>query len=252
MLQGSRWINDNIVTVAQQLLKSNPNGKDIGGLQSSQYAQLCKFSSILPRQKWVQIFHVDGDHWIVASNIDMAENAARNDVVYVYDSLVRSNMSLQTKKMICSLAQSRSKTITFDVINVMVQQNTWDCGMFAIANATELMYGYDPARCQWKTDEMRKHLIDCFDNGRMLRFPMVKQRRLPLGSRVRYTLKEEIYCVCRMPNDKRLAMVQCSSCSNWYHGECLNINIDEQDFATKWRCGECKEMLDALSQPNEI
>ena len=198
----------------------------------------------------MQVFHVDGDHWIVVSNIDLAENAARSDVVYIYDSLVQPNMSLQTKKMICSLAKTRCKTLTFDIINVMVQPNMWDCGVFALANATELMYGYDPARCQWKTDEMRKHLIDCFENGQMLRFPTVKQRRLPLGSRVRYTFKEEIHCVCRMPNDKRIAMVQCSSCRNWYHGECLNINIDEHNFAItdeKWTCDECKKMLDALN-----
>ena len=60
--------------------------------------------------------------------------------------------------------------------------------MFALANATELVYGYDPARCQWEVGEMRKHLIECFENGQMLWFPTVKQRRLPLGSRVRYSL----------------------------------------------------------------
>ena len=95
---------------------------------------------------------------------------------------------------------------------------------------------------------MRKHVIYCFENGRMLRFPMSKQRKLPLGSRVRYTLKEEIHCVCRM----RIAMVQCLSCSNWHHGECLNININEQDLVTKWRCDECKEMLGALCQRSKI
>lgn len=39
--------------------------------------------------------------------------------------------------------------------------------MFALANATELVHGYDPARCQWETGEMRMHLTECFEKGYM-------------------------------------------------------------------------------------
>ena len=178
------------------------------------------------------------------SNIDVGQNAARSDVIYAYDSLLQPGMSLNTKKMICSLARPVCNTVTLDIINVMSQPNTWDCGVFALANATELLYGYDPARCHWEVGGMRKHLLECLKRGHMLRFPTLKQRRLPLGSRVKFSFKESIYCVCRMPNDKKIPMVQCSSCTNWYHGQCLNINVEDvEDSERKWICDECKEML---------
>ena len=108
------------------------------------------------------------------SNIDVGQDAARSDV-YVYDSLLQPGMSLNTKKMICSLARPVCKTVTFDIINVMSQPNTWDCGVFALANATELLYGYDPARCHWEVGRTRKHL-ECLERGHMLWFPTLKQR----------------------------------------------------------------------------
>ena len=118
------------------------------------------------------MFHVNGDHWITVSTIDVGEDAARSNVIFVYCS----QESLTTKKMICSLAsRPMSKEVTFDIINVMLQPSTCDCGVFALANATKLVYGYDPARCQWETGQMRKHLIECFENGHMLWFPIVKQ-----------------------------------------------------------------------------
>lgn len=245
VLLSSQWLNDNIIYVAQQLMKmSVPDGSTIGGLQSPQCGRVCGFKPAKTREKWIQLFHVNGDHWITVSNIDVGQDAARSDVVYVYDSLLQPGMSLNTKKMICSLARPVCKTVTFDIINVMSQPNTWDCGVFALANATELLYGYDPARCHWEVGGMRKHLLECLERGHMLRFPTLKQRRLPLGSRVKFSFKESIYCVCRMPNDKKIPMVQCSSCTNWYHGQCLNINVEDVEASErKWICDECKEML---------
>ena len=64
------------------------NWKENGGLQSTQCA------------KFVPVLFRPGDDWIVASSIDAAKNAARSDVVKVYDS---PNMPLQTKKTICLL-----------------------------------------------------------------------------------------------------------------------------------------------------
>ena len=42
-------------------------------------------------------------------------------------------------------------------------------------------------------------------------------------------------------------MVQCSSCTNWYHGECLNINVEDFMISEeKWICNECKQVLSAV------
>ena len=102
VLLSSQWLNDNIIYVAQQLMKmSVPDGSTIGGLQSPQCGRVCGFKPAKTREKWIELFHVNGDHWITVSNIDVGQDAARSDVVYVYDSLLQPGMSLNTKKMIC-------------------------------------------------------------------------------------------------------------------------------------------------------
>lgn len=43
--------------------------------------------------------------------------------------------------------------------------NGWDCGLFAIAFATELVHGSDPSLCHFDTGTMRQHLLCCLEKG---------------------------------------------------------------------------------------
>ena len=75
-------INDKITTSYMLLSNFNlklsvPNGLAIGGLQSSQYGRLLKFISL---EKYIQVLHIDGNHWITMSNIDMGQDTAVADV----------------------------------------------------------------------------------------------------------------------------------------------------------------------------
>ncbi len=92
---------------------------------------------------------------------------------------VRSSL----KKMICSFYKSDAKYINFDVVNVEGQNNSHDCGVYALANAVELAIGGDPATCRWNSHggAMRSHLISCFESGKLTRFPQLGKRRIPLG-----------------------------------------------------------------------
>ena len=121
-----------------------------------------------------------------------------------------------TKRMICSFFKCSLDAIHFDLINVETQLNSYDCGVLAIANATELALGRDPVVCRWDTTRMRQHLKSCLEKGLMNSFPMLGTRRITLGSRVRHTILEKVYCIpkCRMPNDKGEAMISCDKCGN--------------------------------------
>ena len=46
-----------------------------------------------------------------------------------------------------------------------------DCGLFAIAYATELAHGGDPAKVVYSQGEMRSHFIKCLENGILTPFP---------------------------------------------------------------------------------
>ena len=57
------------------------------------------------------------------------------------------------------------------------QKGTTDCGLFAIAYATEIAEGTDfDALCRMKfnQNEMRSHLLECFEKQEIARFPRVE------------------------------------------------------------------------------
>ena len=85
------------------------------------------------------------------------------------------------KKQICSVACLISDVYTFDKINIQSQPNSSDCGLFAIACATELAGGFDPATCYWSCSQMRSHLMQGLITGKLRQFPSTKQCRVPFG-----------------------------------------------------------------------
>lgn len=152
------------------------------------------------------MLHVDNIHWLAFTNVDAARGVVSDDTVYIYDSLIPTKVNLNTKKQVCSLLKPKmGQEITFDLVDVMPQPNLRDCGLFALANITEIAYGGVPAGCQWDTSKMRAHLLACFGERRMNRFPCVRIRR----KRKRFQLPprpDKIYCICCMPNDKSIPM----------------------------------------------
>ena len=74
--------------------------------------------------------------------------------------------------------------VLFDIMNIQPQCNQHDCGLFALACATELVHGCDPTVCHWDVPKMIHHLLCCLEKGKIDRFP-IKKRRVPLGMKVR-------------------------------------------------------------------
>ena len=163
--------------------------------------------------------------------------------MFVFDSLLSKNISLNTKQQICSFLKPLAKSVTFEVMNVMAQPNDHDCALFAIANVTEILFGHNPGKSACDVKNMWNHLITCLEQKRMEQFPIVKQRRLPFGGAVKVSVDEDIHYICRMPYDKTLDMIQCSFCSVWFHGTC--VHIDNTDYLSeKWTCCKCIETND--------
>ena len=48
-----------------------------------------------------------------------------------------------------------------------------------------------------------------------------------------------IFCVCRMPNDKK-EYVQCSQCNGWFHPTCVSIPAWVLNSNRRWKCDTCK------------
>lgn len=141
ILESSEWLNDNIVYAAMKLLEKHRQTKEkhIHGWQSTQKGKNMEFQVFFPGAKFIQVFHL-GNHWITASNVKCGDHKT----VRIYDSIRSCKPpSLDLMKQICSLVCPKSDSYHFDIMNVQSQNNGADCGVFAIAYASELAYGRD-------------------------------------------------------------------------------------------------------------
>ena len=236
------WLNDSIISAAHMLLKQL-SGKEVNGFQSTLLGKKLAFSPVPPYQKVIQILHVDGNHWILVSNIRAMDGSVTSGSVCIYDSL-KFSVSLDTKKQICSLLKPQGVQLTLDIMNVQQQTNLSDCGLFSIAFATELASHQSPLLCEFDTSLMCSHLLTCFDNGVLKPFPLKKKRRCPFGSKVRKSINVPVYCICRMPNDRSMPMIKCDNCKTWLHQGCEDIDVEYVNG--KWMCSMCTELLERI------
>ena len=79
----AKWLNDNIVCSAQNLLSKQSQGRIIGW-QHTQCAKTA-FSALPAKATFIQILHVSGCHWIMVSNVN-PKGGAFHDSVGIYDS----------------------------------------------------------------------------------------------------------------------------------------------------------------------
>lgn len=129
-------------------------------------------------------------------------------------------------------------------MNVSKQQGRNDCGLFAIAFAERLLAGEDPCSVTFNQREMRSHLMECLEAGRIRSFPETGFRVCRRPVALEYTA--ELFCICRQIYVKNDNMIQCKACHEWIHPEC--IGMDKQKFDTyisekgiSFICSSCSE-----------
>lgn len=243
ILQSNSWLNDKLINAAQRILKKDIN--KILGWQATQCCmKLSKFCIVPHTAPFIQILHANENHWVTVSNVNVHGGSLTN-TVYVYDSKKIFSVSNSLIDMVCSFFKPPTSPLHFDIINMQTQENNDDCGLFAIASATELAYGKDPCTCDWDCFKMRQHLLNCLEANSISPFPTKGKRLVRFGCRIRNPgQKTEIYCVCRMPHDSKQAMIRCSYCTIWYHKDCMKLN--EQQCRGKWKCPPCKDNIKQL------
>ena len=168
------------------------------------------FEVIGGRKEFIQVLHSNKDHWLTISTIDCYP------VVKVYDSM-NTAIPLSTKQQICSIFMPTERLISLEFVAVDRQNNSNDCGVFALAFATALCAGEDPQYLHFNTEgtSMRDHLLQCLENGAIQPFPseMLKRRR---ARRDMKNDKIEVFCTCRSTEDKD--MLECGKCGEMFHG----------------------------------
>ncbi|KAL5496713.1 hypothetical protein EMCRGX_G013057 [Ephydatia muelleri] len=234
-LENGRELSDAVIDAAQTLLKHCYT--NISSFQSPLLGRVLQFEPA--SHNAVQIHHTEG-HWVCSSNI-----GAKQGEVLLMDSLVSSpSDSLLLQLAHIYQAAPDVQNMSIRVLPVQQQKGSKDCGLFAVAFATELCSGEDPTRAVFKQCSMRQHLYNCLEAGEISRFPQYTKkelRSLPKNTAKHSTLKtfdQELFCLCRLPEcyDKR--MVQCTACKSWYHFQCVGFK-SKNEVPKSWKCNSC-------------
>ena len=144
----------------------------------------------------------------------------------VYDSSRHQCANSDVKNQIAALMFSSEKEIMLKYVSVQQQLGSYDCGLFALAFATSLVHGCDPAKTTYI--QVRMRIVSLFPSASSVRD----------DSGILSTETIELYCKCRMSEIP--PMVECSSCGEWFHTECVNVPDDAlDDTHILWFCCSC-------------
>ena len=220
------WLTDTIIDAAQMLLKEI---SPVPGLEPVASGLTLTYN--IQPDEFIQVLNNGRGHWLTISTIGVS-----HPTVCVYDSLY-SSVNTIVAGQIASLINTTESEISLHFIDVPVQAGTCDCGLFAIAFATALATGMHPGEFQFNQQEMRRHLWQCLEKGKIKMFPFIRRRR-SRKRMIRCTQEFQVYCTCRMPEMDE-CMVECTKCAQWYHVSCVNVPQAVLDSSTPWFCTKC-------------
>ena len=229
------WLCDDHIDYASMLLRKL--NQEIGGLFNIDNG-LKKYPKA--SGKWIQLLHngrKQGGHWVCAAYGFHFIPAGH---VFIYDSLSFSPNNFIVGS-IASLLETSEKHFDLRVAPSSQQTNSFDCGVYAIAVATSIIYNIDPSSISFAPSEMRQHLKESFSKNILTPFPYVNNSP-PMQETI--TMSVEVFCVCRRPIRFKLGknvskeekMIKCDLCSECFHLSCLANGVYPKG---SWRCETC-------------
>ena len=147
--------------------------------------------------------HYNGSlHWVTSTR------ACKDEFVYIYDSYSvidssgRPRLAASLQLQIAQIYHCASNEMPILLPEMSRQCNGVDCGLYAIATATDLCFGNNPAERNYDQSQMRAHLLKCILQQHLDPFPATSISRTNV---LYYGLT--VYCYCRKPADDN--MIEC-------------------------------------------
>ena len=186
-----------------------------------------------------QILHTHSDHWVVSF-------LEKDNKIYVFDSLgtERPESCILTPGLQIQLAILYGKDKkSLDIIfpDTQRQNNSTDCGLFAIAHLLEFcMKQKTCPNVIFDTTKMRKHLSSCLETESVIEFPKTCKSLNLRGKKEPKTFSIDLVCMCNMPECLD-DVVQCESCLSWFHKHCVMAPTDISMTENHFNCFSCSE-----------
>ena len=167
ILKSKQWLNESIIDSSMNLLQYQ--FPDLDGFQPCHQLNFRKH-----RKQFIQIINRSltdgGSHWLTVSNINCIENTIK-----IYDSAY-DDLPYEQAMVVASLVTTRENNLQVLYPSVALQMNGYDCGLYAIANATALAFGIDPITQVYTPGLMREHLIKCLEQRHLKPIPGISRR----------------------------------------------------------------------------
>ena len=130
------------------------------------------------------------------------------------------------------------RSLWYDDIQ-LVQPNSNDCDLFAIAFAMTISSGQAPEDLLFDVEQMRSHLTSFFEKKEMKPFPLIeevmREEKEQLGRRMRQCMA--VHCKCRLLESNK--MVCCDTCNECYHDTCVVLPPQVLNTDCFWTCPAC-------------
>ncbi|XP_038069265.1 uncharacterized protein LOC119738441 [Patiria miniata] len=168
LLTDGEWLTDNHIVAAQQLL--HRQFPALEGLQEPVLGNVLQFKPIV--SDGIQVIQNGSNHWVTLRKL--------GEKVKVMDS---KNMGL-TRQLthqvinLCGVVDSNNDddeagngTLEVRLPRMHRQRGSSDCGVFAVAYATEMAFQGNPELVVYEQKRLRRHLEACLECREMKPFP---------------------------------------------------------------------------------
>ena len=182
-------------------------------------------------KRFVQICNVS-DHWVCVTNVFSRES---HDV-YVYDSLyetISDKLLVQVSSLL--RGEETPDQITFHVREFQKQSHGRKCGFFAAASAVAIVNGVDPSFLKFNERQLQSDFCMLHNDG--LDKPFQSSIRIVQNPDKAIVVLDKVHCVCHRKSIGK--MVQCGKCLNWYHNDCVVIDLSQSTLEENEWIGPC-------------
>ena len=132
------------------------------------------------------------------------------------------------------MVNTNKSSFTVQKLSMQQQTGTSDYVLFAIAFAMETCLKKNVELVSFKQVTMHEHLYRCLESGKITSFPKIDLNVLLCF--IDQTLKNNVFCRCRLPDFFDNEMLRCDCCKHWYHCKC--VSVLDMSF---WKCIQCLE-----------
>ena len=134
-LSSNNWFSDEKISLSQGLLYNW-----FLLTKDSEGTPLCILKQcFIQKNEFIQIIH-DKNHWVTIP----IDRETDESMVYLYGSLQKAKVSNSIVKQVCEIRKYNQNISNIVLMLVQWQQNAFDCGVFAVVFATDLVYDKDP------------------------------------------------------------------------------------------------------------